>query len=62
MVCHYHFSDRSVMEREIKDGKFLEFTSVHGQLRLKSKSKSVSEMLGQNSNKENHQVSSTIIW
>ncbi|KAF3631456.1 putative gibberellin 2-beta-dioxygenase 8-like [Capsicum annuum] len=56
-VCHYHFSDRSVMEREIKDGKFLEFTSVHGQLRLKSKSKSVSEMLGQNSNKENHQLS-----
>ncbi|XP_047260874.1 guanylate kinase 1-like isoform X1 [Capsicum annuum] len=30
-VCHYHFSDRSVMEREIKDGKFLEFTSVHVQ-------------------------------
>ncbi|KAM3355572.1 guanylate kinase 2 [Capsicum galapagoense] len=29
---HYHFSDRSVMEREIKDGKFLEFASVHGNL------------------------------
>lgn len=29
---HYHFSDRSVMERDIKDGKFLEFASVHGNL------------------------------
>ncbi|XAR68539.1 Guanylate kinase, partial [Bertholletia excelsa] len=29
---HYHFTDRSVMEREIKDGKFLEFASVHGNL------------------------------
>ncbi|XP_015070867.1 guanylate kinase 2 isoform X2 [Solanum pennellii] len=29
---HYHFSDSSVMEREIKDGKFLEFASVHGNL------------------------------
>ena len=29
---HYHFSDRSVMEEEIKDGKFLEFASVHGNL------------------------------
>ncbi|CAL5430875.1 unnamed protein product [Camellia sinensis] len=29
---HYHFTDRSVMENEIKDGKFLEFASVHGNL------------------------------
>ncbi|XP_016451756.1 guanylate kinase 2 [Nicotiana tabacum] len=29
---HYHFSDRSVMESDIKDGKFLEFASVHGNL------------------------------
>ncbi|KAJ8570379.1 hypothetical protein K7X08_037351 [Anisodus acutangulus] len=29
---HYHFTDRTVMEREIKDGKFLEFASVHGNL------------------------------
>ncbi|CAN4118457.1 unnamed protein product [Withania somnifera] len=29
---HYHFTDRNVMEREIKDGKFLEFASVHGNL------------------------------
>ncbi|KAM7524529.1 hypothetical protein LguiA_014431 [Lonicera macranthoides] len=29
---HYHFTERSVMEREIKAGKFLEFASVHGNL------------------------------
>lgn len=29
---HYHFTERSVMEQEIKDGKFLEFASVHGNL------------------------------
>ncbi|KAH7512467.1 hypothetical protein FEM48_Zijuj12G0093800 [Ziziphus jujuba var. spinosa] len=29
---HYHFTERSVMEKEIKDGKFLEFASVHGNL------------------------------
>ncbi|KAG6638393.1 guanylate kinase 2-like isoform X3 [Carya illinoinensis] len=29
---HYHFTERSAMEREIKDGKFLEFASVHGNL------------------------------
>ncbi|XP_059301804.1 guanylate kinase 2-like [Lycium ferocissimum] len=29
---HYHFSDRSVMEKDIKDGKFLECASVHGNL------------------------------
>lgn len=29
---HYHFTDRSVMEREIRDGKFLEFASVHDNL------------------------------
>ncbi|MBA0587831.1 hypothetical protein Gorai_000952, partial [Gossypium raimondii] len=29
---HYHFTDRSVMEKDIKDGKFLEFASVHGNL------------------------------
>ncbi|GAV57290.1 Guanylate_kin domain-containing protein [Cephalotus follicularis] len=29
---HYHFTDRSVMENEIKDGKFLEFANVHGNL------------------------------
>ncbi|XP_021893414.1 guanylate kinase 2 [Carica papaya] len=29
---HYHFTERSVMEAEIKDGKFLEFASVHGNL------------------------------
>ena len=29
---HYHFTDKSVMEKEIKDGKFLEFASVHGNL------------------------------
>ncbi|KAG5583558.1 hypothetical protein H5410_054185 [Solanum commersonii] len=29
---HYHFTDRNVMESEIKDGKFLEFASVHGNL------------------------------
>lgn len=29
---HYHFTDHNVMEREIKDGKFLEFASVHGNL------------------------------
>ncbi|KAM7263316.1 hypothetical protein ACFE04_000999 [Oxalis oulophora] len=29
---HYHFTDRSVMEKEIKDGKFLEFANVHGNL------------------------------
>ncbi|KAI3760613.1 hypothetical protein L1987_51010 [Smallanthus sonchifolius] len=29
---HYHFTNRSVMEEEIKAGKFLEFASVHGNL------------------------------
>ncbi|KAJ8753409.1 hypothetical protein K2173_019808 [Erythroxylum novogranatense] len=29
---HYHFTDKNVMEQEIKDGKFLEFASVHGNL------------------------------
>ncbi|XP_050228971.1 guanylate kinase 2-like [Mercurialis annua] len=29
---HYHFTERSVMEEEIKDVKFLEFASVHGNL------------------------------
>ncbi|XP_057982142.1 guanylate kinase 2 [Malania oleifera] len=29
---HYHFTYKSVMEKEIKDGKFLEFASVHGNL------------------------------
>ncbi|KAJ8449861.1 hypothetical protein Cgig2_001517 [Carnegiea gigantea] len=29
---HYHFTERSVMERDIKEGKFLEFASVHGNL------------------------------
>lgn len=29
---HYHFIERSVMEKEIKDGKFLEFASVHENL------------------------------
>ncbi|XP_037497020.1 guanylate kinase 2 isoform X2 [Jatropha curcas] len=29
---HYHFIERSVMEEEIKDGKFLEFASVFGNL------------------------------
>ncbi|XP_021724105.1 guanylate kinase 2-like [Chenopodium quinoa] len=29
---HYHFTERSVMEKDIKDGKFLEFAQVHGNL------------------------------
>ena len=29
---HYHFTERSVMEKDIKDVKFLEFASVHGNL------------------------------
>ncbi|CAN7128608.1 unnamed protein product [Brassica rapa subsp. narinosa] len=29
---HYHFTDKTVMEKEINDGKFLEFASVHGNL------------------------------
>ncbi|KAL6539819.1 Guanylate kinase 2 [Orobanche hederae] len=29
---HYHFTERVVMERDIKDGKFLEFAAVHGNL------------------------------
>nr|KAJ0185638.1 hypothetical protein LSAT_V11C900466440 [Lactuca sativa] len=29
---HYHFTNRSVMEEEIKAGKFLEFAAVHGNL------------------------------
>ncbi|XP_002529631.2 guanylate kinase 2 [Ricinus communis] len=29
---HYHFTERSVMEKEIREGKFLEFASVHGNL------------------------------
>ncbi|KAG8367905.1 hypothetical protein BUALT_Bualt16G0121400 [Buddleja alternifolia] len=29
---HYHFTERSVMEKEIDDAKFLEFAAVHGNL------------------------------
>ncbi|XVF56117.1 hypothetical protein PTKIN_Ptkin06aG0091400 [Pterospermum kingtungense] len=29
---HYHFTERTVMEKDIKDGKLLEFASVHGNL------------------------------
>lgn len=29
---HYHFTERSLMEKAIKDGKFLEFAVVHGNL------------------------------
>ncbi|KAG5399738.1 hypothetical protein IGI04_014345, partial [Brassica rapa subsp. trilocularis] len=29
---HYHFTEKNVMEKEINDGKFLEFASVHGNL------------------------------
>ncbi|XP_057434412.1 guanylate kinase 2-like isoform X2 [Lotus japonicus] len=29
---HYHFTEKIVMEKDIKDGKFLEFASVHGNL------------------------------
>ncbi|XP_040943194.1 guanylate kinase 2 isoform X4 [Gossypium hirsutum] len=29
---HYHFTERNVMENDIKHGKFLEFASVHGNL------------------------------
>lgn len=29
---HYHFTERSIMEEEIRSGKFLEFASVHGNL------------------------------
>ncbi|XP_031102859.1 guanylate kinase 2 [Ipomoea triloba] len=29
---HYHFTERSKMEKDIKDGKFLEFANVHGNL------------------------------
>lgn len=29
---HYHFTERNVMEKEIRDGKFLEFASVHDNL------------------------------
>ncbi|XP_027366673.1 guanylate kinase 2-like [Abrus precatorius] len=29
---HYHFTEKSVMEKDIEDGKFLEFASVHGNL------------------------------
>jgi len=29
---HYHFTEKSIMEKEIKEGKFLEFASVHGNL------------------------------
>ncbi|TQD78056.1 hypothetical protein C1H46_036408 [Malus baccata] len=29
---HYHFIERSIMEKELEDGKFLEFASVHGNL------------------------------
>lgn len=29
---HYHFTDHDVMEKEINDGKFLEFARVHGNL------------------------------
>lgn len=29
---HYHFSERSAMEKDIKDGNFLEFALVHDNL------------------------------
>ncbi|EPS69773.1 hypothetical protein M569_04991 [Genlisea aurea] len=29
---HYHFVERDAMEKDIRDGKFLEFASVHGNL------------------------------
>lgn len=29
---HYHFTERSIMEKDIEDGKFLEFANVHGNL------------------------------
>ncbi|KAK7285576.1 hypothetical protein RJT34_20352 [Clitoria ternatea] len=29
---HYHFTEKTIMEKEIKDGKFLEFANVHGNL------------------------------
>ncbi|KAI3471375.1 hypothetical protein Pfo_030739 [Paulownia fortunei] len=29
---HYHFTERSVMEKDIEDKKFLEFAAVHGNL------------------------------
>lgn len=29
---HYHFTERAVMEKDIKEGKFLEFAAVHGNL------------------------------
>ncbi|KAL3819815.1 hypothetical protein ACJIZ3_005720 [Penstemon smallii] len=29
---HYHFTDHSIMEKDIEDGKFLEFAAVHGNL------------------------------
>lgn len=29
---HYHFTERSMMEKDIQDGKFLEFAAVHGNL------------------------------
>lgn len=29
---HYHFAERSIMEKDIKDGKFLESAHVHGNL------------------------------
>lgn len=29
---HYHFTDRSKMEKDIQDGKFLEYALVHGNL------------------------------
>lgn len=29
---HYHFTERSLMEKDIREGKFLESASVHGNL------------------------------
>lgn len=29
---HYHFTERDRMEKNIKEGKFLEFAAVHGNL------------------------------
>lgn len=29
---HYHFTKRSIMEKDIRDGKFLESAHVHGNL------------------------------
>ncbi|KAF3644906.1 hypothetical protein FXO37_21236 [Capsicum annuum] len=48
--------DQSDPVLQIGDASLILAFKVLGQLRLKRKSKSVSEMLGKNSNKENHQI------